>query len=162
MDGTRLLPLNRLREAIPDVYKSAVEKYNDHPSRLDIPNRQIPLLGCTWGDVLQFSPIHPHLIANAMAEAGMAVPNWDFFEIPVEKVRDLSAVMFYGMEQTPIYQLISWDLYRKLEAIPIATVRWYEQLANRHRTGAVFNGIPHVMVKGQVSVVDCERIKMTP
>lgn len=160
MQGSLLRPLNRLNEVDPDLYRSAVEKYSNHPSRLEIPSRKIPLLDCRWGDVLQFSPIHPHLIANAMTEAGMMVPNWFFFEIPIKMVRDLPAVMYYGMEETPRYQTIDWETYQELEAVPKATAKWYEQLAHRHRTGAVFNGIPHVMIHGHVNTSDCSTVSM--
>lgn len=66
--GDTLLPLNRLREAHPDLYERYIAKYR---GRADGgPLRPIPPLGCANGHVLMFSPVHPADIRAALAEIG--------------------------------------------------------------------------------------------
>ena len=47
--GTRLYPLNRLKDRLPGIYESAVKKYE---GREWLMNVAIPTLGCLWNDVL--------------------------------------------------------------------------------------------------------------
>jgi hypothetical protein len=65
--GDVLLPLNRLRVAYLDLGKRYLAKYQ---GREGAPLRPVAPLGCTVGDVLMFSPVHPADLRAAMEEAG--------------------------------------------------------------------------------------------
>lgn len=155
-----LQPLNILKESQPEIYEQAVSKYKDHPTRIDIPLREIIVLECTWGDVLQFCPVHPHIIAKAMGDAGMSIPNIAFYEIPIDRVARFPAAMYFGMGGNPRYSPIDWAEFAELTFLPKTTIDWYGHLAVNKLSGAMFHGIPHVMIKGQVDIEGCNVIAM--
>lgn len=68
--GDQLLPLNRLRDAHPDLYEQHARKYAARPEGLVEP---VPPLGCTWGDVIFLAPVHPAPLFEALARSGRQV-----------------------------------------------------------------------------------------
>lgn len=55
MVGSKLIPLNKLKNIYPDIYKEHVKKYVGREKLL---TKNIPLLDCLWNDVLHLSPIN--------------------------------------------------------------------------------------------------------
>ena len=65
--GDWLLPLNQLRREHPDLYARHAAK---HTGREWVIDELVPPLGCTWGDVVFFSPVDSTEIFAALARAG--------------------------------------------------------------------------------------------
>jgi hypothetical protein len=55
----------------------------------------------------------------------------------------------------PTYSQVDWDTYAELTEVPIATSNWYRSLADRNKRGAVFAGVPHLMIRGAIDVTNC-------
>lgn len=65
--GTHLLPLSDLRDSFPDLYDRHAAKYHGREQVLAEP---IPALGCTWADVVFFSPLHSRPLFDALRRSG--------------------------------------------------------------------------------------------
>lgn len=78
MRGDELLPLNRLRDAYPDIYEREGKKY---AGREQLRREKVLPLGCLWGDVLFFSPVHPSPLLEAVRESGREVPPVRFWTL---------------------------------------------------------------------------------
>ncbi|MNK38600.1 hypothetical protein D3C87_571930 [compost metagenome] len=168
--GEVLIPLSSLRTELPDRYTQEILKYNDHPQRKLLPLRILRKLNCPQEEVLHFSPIHPHLIFEGLKSV---FPDWNyssnFFEIPIERIRGIPAILF-DMNRTGTYvfgedepeEMFDWvtpDSYRILTSIPSEAIEFYKQWKARGERGApAMARIPHVMVRGRVSISDCKII----
>ncbi|GCE07232.1 hypothetical protein [Dictyobacter aurantiacus] len=165
MVGEVLYPLNTLRQLYPDIYERERLKYQDHPSRMALPQQVIPKLNCLWNDVVQCSPIHPHLLYLALRERGLAVqPQRTFFRIPLLAVRGIPIVIVdaSGPAATPLREddvcLFDEASYRELDAVPQKALVWYDRLARRERRDGLFAGVPHIMVQGPISIAQARTI----
>lgn len=65
--GDALLPLKTLERVHPDLYRFNLRKYGDEVYVID---RAVDPLGCTWGDVVFLSPVHPAPLFAALRRAG--------------------------------------------------------------------------------------------
>jgi hypothetical protein len=68
--GDHLLPLNEMRTRYPDLHRRHHAKYRDREGVLLQP---VSPLGCTWGDVIFFSPVDSRQLFEAIRESGRAV-----------------------------------------------------------------------------------------
>jgi hypothetical protein len=168
MQGDMLYPLNGLRELYPALYQREIAKYRDHPSRYDLPQLFVPKLNCLWSDVVFCSPIHPYLIYEELQARGFTLPpDKAFFQIPIEAVRDLPAVIYHdsdahGVAETLPEEAVAWltfENYQELKQIPEETLAWYDHLKSLGRNGAYFVGVPHVLVKGAVSIKEARIVR---
>jgi hypothetical protein len=154
--GSTLYPLALLESLAPDRYQAALASYEDHPDCRGLPMTGVPILSCQWRDVVQCSPIYPHLLYVAQREAGITPRPQRFFAIARDRVCGLSAALFTRVaEGRPAYDLIDWTTYAELEAVPAQTLEWYRRLAERGLRGVTFVGIPHVMVRGPIDIEGC-------
>lgn len=168
MQGDMLYPLNELKELYPELYQREIAKYWDHSSRYDLPQLFVPKLNCERSDVVFCSPIHPYLIYKELQARGFTLsPDKIFFQIPVETVCDLPAVIYqdsdaHGVAETLPEEAVAWlapESYRELEQVPEETLAWYDHLKSVGRNGAYFVGVPHVMVKGPISIRDARIVR---
>lgn len=96
MTGDLLMPLNELRETLPETFAAQAKKY---AGREALMQKRIPLLGCLGNDVLHFSPIHPQRIletwrAEGLSErVGVKTP-FDVYRVPVSLISAATAVTF--------------------------------------------------------------------
>ncbi|QBD76366.1 hypothetical protein EPA93_10235 [Ktedonosporobacter rubrisoli] len=162
MRGEVLYPLNTLKYLYPDIYEREILKYQDHPNREDLPKRVIPLLNCLWNDVVQCSPIHPHLVYLALRERGFPVqPDRAFWQIPLSALADVP-IAVVGYPRNPLGQehahWLDRSTYCELDAVPAETLAWYDYLAQQKKLVGIFQGIPHVMVQGPISVLHARKI----
>lgn len=170
MEGQILFPLSELRNRAPSIYEREIKKYDDHPKRKGLPKRLLKKINCLQEEVLHFSPIHPYLMFAGLKSV---FPDWEgsslFFEIPIERIRDLPAV-YFDMNKTGAYvfgedepdemfELITPENYKILSSLPSEALDFYHQWKARGERGAPAMGrIPHVMVKGRVSIENCQII----
>lgn len=157
--GEVLYPLNTLKHLHPDIYEREIAKYQDHPSRINLPQRVIPLLNCLWNDVVQCSPIHPHLLYLALRERDFPVqPDREFFQIPILMLPDvpIAIVSSSGNPAVPLHgkevRLFDRTTYRELDAVPEKTLAWYDHLVQQKRLAGIFKGVPHIMIQGPIPI----------
>ncbi len=170
MDGNILFPLSKLKVISPDTFNREIKKYDDHPKRKELPQRILKKINCPQEDVIHFSPIHPRLMFNGLKSV---FPEWNysssFYEIPIERIRGLPTVYFdmnrtgtyvFGEDESEeMFDLITPENYRILTTLPKETLEFYEGWKARGERGAPAMGrIPHVMVKGPVSIEGCKII----
>lgn len=65
--GDAVRPLKMLESRYTDLYRINARKYGDDISVID---RPVEPLGCTWGDVVFLSPVHPAPLFAALRRAG--------------------------------------------------------------------------------------------
>lgn len=170
MDGTTLYPLSELKKLYPAIYEKEIKKYDDHPKRKELPQRILKKINCPQAEVLHFSPIHPSLMFVGLKSI---FPDWNysslFYEIPIERIEGMPAVFFdmnktgtyiFGEEEPDeMFELITPKNYKILDDLPKEALEFYQQWKDRGEKGAPAMGrIPHLMVKGQISIEKCKTI----
>jgi hypothetical protein len=164
LHGKNLYPLFELREKLPEVFEKEILKYGDHPKRKELPYKLIPKLGCTRGDVLHCSSIHPNLVFQALKSV---FPEENrskkFFSIPIEKIAGKQCCLFdmnhpdyvFGLEEDPpsAFELITSSTYREIRIVPPEAYRFYAEWRVRGERGApAWGKIPHVFVNGTIDI----------
>lgn len=135
--GDRLIPLNSLKEAHPNLYNEYSKKYFDQPERTELLTRQIPKLNCLWNDVLHFLPLHPYYVYEALTSLGIKTKeNQLFFKIPIEKLKNnKNAYYFYTKEkyrgpaediEEDEIKLLDIEDYKEIKGIPRETFEYYK------------------------------------
>jgi hypothetical protein len=162
MQGTVLYPLNALKAIYPEIYARQIAKYQDHPDRVGLPSKVIPKLNCLWNDVIQCSPVHPHLFYLALQKRGLRVNSaTEFFQIPVSAVGANPLAVFEDSPDDDLtapfpdqaVTLLTKETYREISAVPEATLRWYDRLAQQgNQVFGHFVGVPHILIQGPVDV----------
>lgn len=162
--GNRLMPLNVLRQEMPEVYAREKLKYTDHPSRAKLPEKRLPFLDCTRADVLHCSPVDPRLIFRALKsvfpEGNRSVL---FYKVPVERLQGVPGLYFdinhpaykFGFERDPeeVFSLIDWKDYAELNGVPQPAIEFFEKWKSDGQLWApAFGKIPHVFVMGEINV----------
>ena len=163
MIGETLYPLGALETFAPEIYQAQRAKYKDHPNRERIPYQRMPKLDCLRRDVLNFSPLHPHLVYRAWQKLGVTLPDANWYQLPIEAAAHLPAVLYQPGEK--VGEAIPEAAVRWLEPaicqevrLSEATKAWYAKLHQRGLRGGWFARTPHVLVKGVVSVRDVKVI----
>ncbi len=159
MTGETLYPLSALETFAPKLYQQQLAKYDDHPSRERIPYQHLPKLDCLRKEVLNFSPLHPHLVYKAWRTLGVTLPDVNWYQFPVEAVAHLPAVIAEpGRAGEDIPEAhVTWlepDFYQEVTTLSDATKKWYARLYEVGRKGGWFAHTPHVFVRGAVSIED--------
>ena len=162
--GNKLHPLFKLKNFCASAYENQINKYGDHPKRKNLPFKNIPKLNCRRGDVIHCSPIHPNLIFKALK---MKFPNSErsvlFYKIPISHLSGLELCLFdmnkpdyeFGLENDPesVFDLIDINSYKEIREIPHEAHQFYQEWKDRGEKGApAFGKIPHVFVKGSISI----------
>ena len=166
LTGTTLEPLARLKTTAPELHDAAIAKYDDDPSRRNIPRRHVAKLDCAYEEVINLSPLNPSLIHQCWNDLGVSLGSSHWFAIPIDRLRGLPAVVTIPDRQTGVGEdigddAVTWldpDQHQELIKLPDKTVQWYRKLANSGRRGAWFVGVPHILVKGSISVAGLEAI----
>lgn len=167
VEGSLLKPLNELKEEFPQLYEQHAAKYQ---GREELMNENIPKLGCKWNDVLQFSPVHPELIRNALLEAGFGWQAMLFFEIDpsavgmnatntvffLHKPRERGDFKMYDDEFVPLTPDLPDDLFR----LPQATLTHFAEAKASNSRPFLFLWVPHVLYKGHLVAGDLPIIEV--
>ena len=167
MFGNILYPLNTLREINKDTYEFHISKYIHRKTLME---QKIPVLNCLWNDVLHCSPIDLRLIYKALIRAGHhKVRNIEFFKIPIELLKNIKFVKYkfekeiFNREKKA-YVLTTEDIepltigsYRELNILPNKTIEWYEWCAENNKgIHLLFRYVPHIFVKGNISIKEVD------
>lgn len=159
MQGRILYPLNRMKSLYPEIYAQQIAKYNDHPSRRNLPQRIIPKLNCLWNDVVQCAPIHPRHLYRQLVQHGFELnPDMRWFQIPLETIQDMPVAIYFSQYKEDItlplpetaVEWFDFDHYQELTTIPADTLAWYDRMQEKGRVFGIFVGIPHILVQGEI------------
>ena len=123
LQGNQLIPLSDMRSLRPDLYAKYLEKYK---GREEILERKIPLLNCSWNEVVHLLPLHPHTLFELQKELGLIqeVPDYSYFQIDSSLLKTDQAVVYFksapGEENVTVRWLEDVDL-ADLQTVPQAT-----------------------------------------
>lgn len=164
--GASLLPLNTMKnpetleieaevkEALKKAYETAMEKYAGE-YRKTIPEKKVPPLNCTWGDVLQFSPVHPALLKEALEAEGFEPQETKFYQIdPALLSSENTTIYLYNEDKDAPDEFTEYDPEKLKEFSKLAkeTQRHYAQARAEGKRPFLFVGVPHVFLKGSLDV----------
>jgi hypothetical protein len=120
----------------------------------------IPTLECKWNDVLQFSPIHPEELKQAMIEAGVEPREMRFFQVDPDLL-DPEKTTVYLYNNTDVNHIASnkdYTNYAVHDVPNYSTVReltkqfWKDSILSGNKRPLIFVGVPHILHKGSIDV----------
>lgn len=154
--GDDILPLNQLRDRYPDLYERHAKKYADRPQSM---SRPIPLLDCTWTDVVFLSPVHPEPIFDALRESGRTGPgSLSYWTIDADLLApDRTCILL--KRHDPLFRPQPAEDYIPYSAETAATLstpsaKALDRLRNLNATEPLlpWADIPHVLHRGPIPV----------
>jgi hypothetical protein len=165
--GTRLLPLNALHDAYPDVYARERPKWDGRESVLDW---QVPHVGAPWGDTVNFAALDPARLVEARRRLG--VPFSRLLErkvvrIPAERIVGLPAAVYdsrthwlnsrpgQDVPATPPedeFTPFRLDAYQELTEVPQRHLDYLTEQRDAGQPALGFVFIRHVIVAGPVDI----------
>ena len=187
--GKHIVDLYTLKKLKPELFASATSKYETTSLRkLLLMNNPIPPLNCLWNAAIHTSTVHPQIVHDAKRAAGLPVQPTEYFQIPVDNLRDFPVCIYHlpppdptmkmrilwnvsvyrlglsGLMSHADYEPLDFDNWRSLEAMPQDTMQCYEQWAAEMRAGKspqvlTYQSVPHVFVKGAIPVDGLEVIE---
>lgn len=155
--GEELLPLNRLQQIYPEVYEREAAKY---VGREQLRSAPVEALGCGWGDVLFFSPVHPKALLDVVRASGREVPPLRFWAINAAALEASVACVLQVRPwpngvYTP-YQLKDFLPYdaETLQAVaqPSQTTLSRLQALPPEAPLLLWSDVPHVLYRGTLSL----------
>ena len=169
MSGHYLIPLNKMKNLDENLYAKYISKYDDHPEREFLVEREVPLLGCLWNDVVHFSTLHPHHIYRELKKLDLNLKDeLHFYKIPIENLKDNENVLYhydkkhYHGPEAPIAPenigLLDVDDYEELDSLPMDTLKYFVEESKKDERIGMFHFVPHVLSKGKVTVEGAEII----
>ena len=187
--GTHIVDLYTLRMLSPERFKAASAKYlTTTLRRLLLVNNPIPILDVIWNEAIHTSTVHPQKIHDAKRAAGVPVDPIEYFEIPVEKLKEHEAVVWspdsglwlkltvilnvllraLGLTRWLVqsdYARLDINTWRALEAVPEPTLRAYKAWGEEIRAGGApqiltYINVPHVFVKGSIPIEGLKVIRI--
>lgn len=163
-----LYPLDELRGRHPDLYQRELVKWAGRESVLDL---RIPYLDCAWGSTVNLSAIDPRQLITLRRALGLPMSHLlqrRVARIPVERLAGRSAVWFDStahwlnsrpgdadaLRRPPDTDFSPFDpgRYRELGAVPTMHEHYLQSQLRRSEPALGFVFIPHVLVKGPVSL----------
>lgn len=162
-DGDELIPLNLMREKRLDLYEKYREKYKD---REDTIEATIPLLNCSWNDVVQLLPFNPVKLFELQLEYDLieVVPNYKYFQIDTDLLDVNKAVVYFkttpGVENVTIKWLKDVDL-NSLHSVPAATRDYYKSMIGTGKPVFNYQFVPHIVYKGSIGISKAKSVDIS-
>ena len=155
MLGDTLIPLNQMRNMLPEVYSSETKKYH---RREHVMEQTIPILNCKWNDVLHLTPLAPNLTLKALRQSGFNPPNCDFFKIPISKIDETCTVIFeYKGNETTYekeYKQFIKNNFSALNEVPCETFSYYIECRKKNISPLMYHFVPHVLTSSAIAISD--------
>ncbi len=153
--GDIIYPLQELKALYPDIYTKQMQKYQ---GREWVPENRIPMLNCTWADVVFLTAVHPATITAALKACGdREERHFDAFAFEPSNL-DQSRLAVYEFAP-PEERVSGW--YRAFEVSALAeynviseriTKAYYTKAISAGQRPFLFAGIPHILHRGQLSI----------
>ena len=159
-----LLPLSGIKDKHPDLYEKILLKYKGREHFLE---DSVPSFYCDWKDVINFSPVHPSILKEALEKEKGKLPEWEFFEIDPHILNKKDAIVY---KFTNIGDKITKDDFEKYDPnkisqyseMPQETIDYYKDEIKNGRVPFLFHKIPHVLYKGNIDISDESKVKRIP
>lgn len=156
--GDAILPLNQLRRHHPDL----TERHRaTHAAKPEVLTQEIEPLGCTWGDVVFLSPLHPAPLFAALRRAGKAVNDQEPWALPAHRLdpdRTIIRLIRAGADgHTPDpcsaddYLPFTTATLRAVNRVTVAAVQRLESL-KPDDPWLPWVDVPHVLHRGPIPV----------
>lgn len=155
MEGAVLFPLNRLKEIKPHLFAEHFAKYQ---GRERITKTAIPLLNCLWNDVVQFSPVHPRQIRDAMILAGYNWKPMKWLQIDPITARftDKNTAIWlhhqHDVLQEKDIEPFSVNRLESLSTLPQTTKDYYCEMHLAAKRPLLYKFMPHVFHLGAIEI----------
>ena len=172
--GTRLLPLNDLRHAHPDIYDRERPKWEGRESVLDW---QVPHLGVPWGNTVNLAALDPVHLVHARQRLGLPFSRLlerRVVRIPAERIAGQAAVVYDSRshwlnsrpgEDVPAtppedqFSPFALDTYEELDEVPQLHLDYLTEQRDAGQPAFGFVFIRHVLAAGPV---DISGLSLTP
>ena len=162
------MPLNDMKESLPEVYEKAAAKYKGREVLLE---RRIPKLDCLWNDVLHLAPINPQIIVDYWEEIGIEKINHtiEVFKVPVDRIDEDQSICFlpqnveYGKlenDNNHVSKFISSDYEEQTEVTQIQKDIWKQDRKNGRQT-FWYSHTTHILFKGRIDTEGLETIEVS-
>jgi hypothetical protein len=155
--GDEIVPLRGLRTQFPDLYERHTRKYAGRPDDL---NRRVEPLGCTWGEVVFLSPVHPAPLFAALSRSALgarpvAREPWALDAGCLDPARAVIRLMRHGQHADPPdehdYLPFTTASLRAVSRVTLAAVRRLEALQPGD-PWLPWVDVPHVLYRGAIPV----------
>lgn len=162
MKGDKLIPLNQMQAFDPVLRDKYLEKYK---GREEILERKIPLLDCSWNDVVQLLPLHPKKIFECQKELGLidSLPDYEYFEIDLSLLDPKKTVVYFktapGEENVTVKWLKDVNL-DELQEVPEATKNYYKSLVSKNEPVFNYQFVPHVVFMDAIDVSESKIVTL--
>jgi hypothetical protein len=151
MIGNYLLPLSDMASIDPDLHEKYSAKYID---RMNVAKQKIPLLGCSWSDVVQLLPVNPRKIFELQVSMGIipALPDYRYYQIDNGVLDQDNTAIFYKYQpgEGQYELLVDVDL-SALDQVPAATEEYFKSIP----AGELpfnYQFIPHVLTSKPINI----------
>lgn len=144
-----------VKEALKEAYATAVHKYENSEYRKTITEKGIPPLNCKWGDVLQFSPVHPQLLKDALKAQGFDPKEMKFYQIDPELLNSENTTIYLYNEDKDAPDVFAEYDPKNLEQysqLTEETRNHYIEAKEKRERPFLFVGVPHIFHKGSLDV----------
>lgn len=162
MRGTEIVPLSEMMHVDGRLGAKYLAKYDGRESVIE---RKIPLLDCSWRDVVELLPLPPQKLFEYQKSLGLIddLPDYRYFQIDPDSLDMSRAVVFFktapGDENTGVKWLADVDL-AELQDIPEATKKYYESLVGKGEPVFNYQFVPHILYRGTIDVSTAEIISL--
>lgn len=167
VEGEFLMPLNQLKSEWPALYEQHAAKYE---GREELMARMLPHINVSWNDVLQFSPVNPEQMRDAMIKTGFGWRPMLFFQFEINEIgmNESNTVIYRHLPKAKGDFTLSTEDFevfsaRTLEAhshLPEVTKLHYQESLATKTAPLLFIWVPHVLFCGKISVVNAKIIEI--
>jgi hypothetical protein len=164
MHGKVLFPLNDLRAIDEDLYLLQEKKYE---GRKNIMKREIPPLDCLWNDVLHFSPIHPALLKKELESRGLAIKEFQYFQIDPEMLDPERTIVYLCQREVLDNSINPKDfvaynpsLVGEYSQVPDRLKKYYQDKIDQGETPLLYAGAPHILYRGTLDISQVPIVKI--
>lgn len=153
-EGDELIPLIDMFAKRPDLHEKYLEKYK---GREEVLERKIPLLNCSWDDVVQLLPLHPWQLFELQKELGLIdeIPDYQYFQIDPGTLDPAKTAVFFktapGDKNVTVKWLADVNL-DELQLIPPATVDYYKSMIGTGEPVFNYQFVPHILYRGVIDI----------
>lgn len=163
MMGTKLYPLNELKNVHSELSAEYCEKYS---GREKVMEQVIPILNCLWNDVIFFIPIAPEAINVTRESHGLPPIKREWFVVDSKTLDQSNLLLFRHRPQWAIDAELEKDEYARLDGLSViqeTDVQMVPECAiwamkKFGRKSMLFSYMPHVLFRGTIETKNLERI----
>lgn len=162
MVGTSLIPLSKMIIKRHDLYSKYLEKYK---GREAVVERQIPLLDCSWNDVVQLLPLHPRKLFELQYQLGLIdrIPDYQYFEIDPAKLDINNTIVYF--KSAPGDQNVTVKWFNEVELdnlqdVPAETAAYYKNMVGTGEPVFNYQFVPHILYRGSIDISEARIINL--